>query len=395
MIRRTLSALVLCLVLLFAGIYLGGHPDGLPGFLRDPLVGDRDTRVVKEAIDQVHESYYRKLGEKDLANRSIAGLVQSLGDRFSNYFSPAEYAKFQEQQSGAFAGVGISVVQDPLGLKVVQIFDHSPAKDAKVRVGDIIVAVNGTPLKGRRNDDSVARIKGRVGTEVRLTLRHTGSATREVSLTRSEIAVPTVARRERTVDGKRLAVISLVDFRSGAHARVGEALRKALADHVKGIVFDLRSNPGGLVTEAQLVASEFLAGGKVVTTKGRSVPERTLSAIGDAIAPKTPLVVLVNGDSASAAEIVAGALQDNGRAKLVGTHTFGKGVFQQVIELSNGGALDITAGQYFTPKGRNLGGRGTATGAGLTPDVPATDDPKTKGTDEQLDTALKTLAAEA
>jgi carboxyl-terminal processing protease len=121
------------------------------------------------------------------------------------------------------------------------------------------------------------------------------------------------------------------------------------------------------------------------------VPPRTLSAVGDPIAPKTPLVVLVDHDSASAAEIVAGALQDRHRAKLVGTPTFGKGVFQQVIELSNGGALDITAGQYFLPSGRNLGGRGTATGSGLTPDVRASDNPKTPA-DEALDTALKTLA---
>jgi carboxyl-terminal processing protease len=189
-------------------------------------------------------------------------------------------------------------------------------------------------------------------------------------------------------------VVRLAQFSSGAHAEVYAAVRRELAGGAKGLVLDLRGNPGGLVTEAQLVASAFLRDGRIVTTRGRAVPTRTLSATGDAVAPRTPLVVLVDRDSASAAEIVAGALQDHHRAKLVGTPTFGKGVFQQVLELDNGGALDITAGQYFTPNGRNLGGKGVSQGAGLSPDVPAKDDPKTKP-DEALDTALQTVARAA
>jgi carboxyl-terminal processing protease len=158
-------------------------------------------------------------------------------------------------------------------------------------------------------------------------------------------------------------------------------------------VFDLRDNPGGLVTEAQLVASQFLSDGKIVTTKGRNVQTRVFDATGDPQAPKLPLVVLVNQNTASAAEIVSGALQDRKRATIVGTHTFGKGVFQEVLNLSNGGALDITAGQYFLPSGRNLGGAGVNTGAGLTPDVQAADNPKTPRVDEGLDKALDVLAA--
>jgi carboxyl-terminal processing protease len=395
MIRRALSALVLCLLLLFAGVYLGAHPDGLPGVLRDPLVGDQNTRVVREAMNEIDASYYRKVPESELSDTAVKGMVAGLNDRFSNYFTPKEYASFQEQQRGAFAGVGITVQQHKDGLLVMQVFPRSPAKKAKVEVGDVIVAVDGASLKGRSNDDAVARIKGRVGTDVTLRLRSKGGAERDVTLKRAEIPVPTVTTAERTVKGRKVAVIKLADFGEAAHARMAPAVRKALKDRVAGIVLDLRGNPGGLVTEAQLVASEFLSGGKIVTTKGRSVPERTLSATGDPIAPKTPLVVLVDRNSASAAEIVAGALQDNGRAKLVGTRTFGKGVFQQVIELSNGGALDITAGQYFTPKGRNLGGRGTATGAGLSPDIQAPDNPKTKTVDETLDKGLQTVAAEA
>ncbi|HWH95456.1 MAG TPA: S41 family peptidase [Baekduia sp.] len=392
MIRRAIASLVLCLVLLFAGIYLGGHPSGLPGFLRDPLVGDQDTRVVDEAIDQVHDTFYKEYSRKDLSNKAIAGIVSSLNDRFSNYFDPKEYASFQLQQSGEFAGIGVQVTQADDGLRVVEVYEGSPARRAKLVAGDVITAVNGTPLKGRTQDASVGLIQGKIGTDVKLTVRHGGKA-RQVTLTRSTISVPVVTSAQKTVDGRKLAVISLTQFSSGAHGELTAALRKAQKDGDKGVVLDLRGNPGGLVTEAQLVASAFLKDGKIVTTKGRSVPTRTLSATGDPVAPGTPLVVLVDRNSASAAEIVAGALQDRKRAELVGTRTFGKGVFQEVLELSNGGALDITAGQYFLPSGRNLGGKGTDTGSGLTPDVEAKDDPKTTKKDEGLDTALDVLAA--
>jgi carboxyl-terminal processing protease len=395
MIRRAVASLVLCLILLCAGIYLGAHPSGLPGFLRNPLVGDQDTRVVNEAIDTVNDTYYRKIPKKDLANKAIAGIVDSLDDRFSNYFDPKSYAKFQLQQSGEFAGIGVQVVRTGSGLRIVEVYDGSPAKRAKLAVGDVVVAVNGKPLKGKSSDAAVALIQGHIGTDVKLTLDR-GGKRRDVTLQRETISVPAVTSSVRTIKGKKYAVVRLDQFSSGAHGELNAALRKTLKkDKAQGVVFDLRSNPGGLVTEAQLVASAFLSDGKIVTTKGRAVPSKTLSAVGDPIAPKIPLVVLVDRNSASAAEIVAGALQDRKRATLVGTRTFGKGVFQEVLELSNGGALDITAGQYFLPSGRNLGGAGVSTGSGLTPDVAASDDPKTPKVDEGLDKALDVLAAKA
>jgi carboxyl-terminal processing protease len=394
MIRRALTSLPLCLVLLCAGIFLGGHPSALPGFVRDPLVRDQDTRVVAEAIDQVNRTYYRKIPKKQLSNEAIAGIVTSLDDRFSNYFDPASYAKFQLQQSSEFAGIGVQVTKAATGLRIVEVYDGSPAKTAKIKPGNVIIAVNGRSLKGKTSDASVALIQGEIGTDVKLTVRD-GKHSRVATLTRSTISVPAVTAATRKVKGTRYGVVRLAQFSSGAHAEVITALRKAIKNKDKGIVFDLRNNPGGLVTEAQLIASAFLTDGKVVTTKGRSVPSRTLDATGDPVAPKLPLVVLVNRNSASAAEIVAGALQDRKRATLVGTRTFGKGVFQEVFELSNGGALDITAGQYFLPSGRNLGGAGVKTGSGLTPDIRASDDPKTPKKDEALDKALRVLAAKA
>ena len=388
---RSLIWIPLVLVLLAAGIYLGAHPDGLPDVVRNPLVGDQDTRVVREAIDDVHDRYYRPITRDKLADKAIDGVVRSLDDRFSNYFSPGQYRRFKEVQNAEFSGVGITVSEDRRGLRVADVFDKSPADRAGIRTGDIIVAADGVPLRGKSQNESVALIKGRPGTPVTLRVRHKG-VVRSKRLVRATVSVPVVASRVRDYKGTKLATVRLSTFSSGAHAEVYDAIRRARKRGAKGIVLDLRGNGGGLVDEAQLIASAFLPDGPIVTTRGRAVKARTLNATGDPVAPKTPLVVLVDRGTASASEIVAGALQDRKRAPLVGTRTFGKGVFQQIIELSNGGALDITAGQYFTPNGRNLGGKGVKTGVGLKPSVPARDDPDTRR-DEALDVALRVLAA--
>jgi len=228
---------------------------------------------------------------------------------------------------------------------------------------------------------------------VTITIERDGKP-RTVTLMRATITAPVVDSSLRTVGGKKLAVIGLDTFATpGAHAQVYDAIQRRLKQGAQGIVLDLRHNGGGLVKEAQLVASAFLKDGRIVSLRGRGVSPETLNATGDTVAPKTPLVVLVDRDTASASEIVTGALQDHHRAEVVGTRTSGKGVFQEVIELDNGGALDITAGQYFTPDGHNLGGGGVKPGAGIQPDVQAVDNPKTKR-DEALNRALQTLAGE-
>jgi carboxyl-terminal processing protease len=173
---------------------------------------------------------------------------------------------------------------------------------------------------------------------------------------------------------------------------VRQAVDALIDKGAQGVVLDLRNNGGGLLNEAVLISSIFIDNGTVVSTDGRTRPKRVFEATGNAISEKIPVVVLVNGESASASEIVTGALQDRHRAEVVGTHTFGKGVFQEVRQLSNGGALDITVGEYFTPSGRNLGGGGVKQGAGIQPDVTAEDDPKTANRDEALDVAVETVA---
>ncbi len=387
-----LIALLVMPFALVGGIYLGGHPRLLPGFVRDRLVGDEDTRVVGEAIDEVRGSYYRVLPDAALADAAVKGLVASLDDRFSNYFTPKEYANFQMSQDSEFSGIGTTVQPDPLGLRIAQVFDASPAKRAGVKADDRIVSVDGMPLKGLAQEAATARVKGPTGTDVKLGLKR-GSRELTVTVTRATVSVPQVESKVVDYKGSKYGVVALAQFGGGAHAEVYAGIRKVVKGGAKRLVFDLRANGGGLVSEAQLVASAFLKDGPIVTTRGRNVAERTLKATGDPVAADVPLVVLVDKNTASAAEIVAGALQDRRRAKVIGSKTFGKGVFQEVIELSNGGALDITAGQYFTPSGKNLGGKGVKTGAGVKPDVAAVDDPKTKA-DEGLRGALRVLAAQ-
>jgi|tagenome__1003787_1003787.scaffolds.fasta_scaffold20920400_2 carboxyl-terminal processing protease len=383
---------VLAPLLLVLGIWLGGHPDALPGPLRDALVGDGDAQVVDNALDTVNGQYYREVPRDKLVDAALQGMVRSLHDRFSNYFTAKQYRDFQESTDAEFSGVGLSAREVPRGLLVDEVFDDSPARRAGIRRGDIIVAADGHSLKGRSGDASRGLIKGRPGTTVRLTFVRRGKRTTK-TVQRATVSVPVVASHlGRLPNGRRYAQVALSQFSTGAHGELRDAIDKRLKQGAKAIVLDLRGNGGGLVEEARLVSSIFIPEGPIVTTKGRAQRTRTLMAAGGAIAKDVPVAVLVDGDTASASEIVTGALQDRRRATVVGTHTFGKGVFQEVETLPNGGALDLTVGQYFTPKGRNLGGRGVSQGAGIKPDVEAKDDPHTTRRDEALQVAERVLA---
>jgi len=373
---------------LVLGIWLGGHPDWLPGFARETLVADSDGRLYEDAIDTIERDYYRKVDRDALLNTSLSAAVESLQDQFSHYFDPKDYANFQLDTEGRFEGVGMSVRAVKRGLRVEEVYDGSPAKEGGLKAGDIIVAANGKPLEGKTSDESTALIKGPAGTSVRLKL----SSGRELTLKRAKVDIPIVQSELERSDGKEIAWVRLAGFTSGSGDNVKAAVEKELKAGAKGVVLDLRHNGGGLLNEAVTVSSVFLDDGRVVSTKGRARAERVYNAEGGAISEKIPVVVLVDEASASASEIVTGALQDRKRAKVVGTRTYGKGVFQEIERLPNGGALDITVGEYFLPSGRNLGGGGVRKGAGVTPDIQATDDPKTSR-DEALQKALQTAAA--
>jgi carboxyl-terminal processing protease len=383
-----LAALMVLAVLLL-GIYLGGHPADLPGFLRN-LSGSQST-VLDQAVNEVLQDYYVPLKRSSLDDNSLSGLVAGLDDRFSSYLTPAEYHDFTTSAAQQFQGVGVSVLSSKLGLQITEVFPGSPAARAGILAGDTITSANGKSLAGLTEAAGSALIKGAAGTAVELGIRHDGHV-RQLSVTRAEVVIPVVGSVMRTYDGKKIADVALATFSAGAHAEVRTAIDKLLKEGAKGIVFDLRHNGGGLVTEARLIASIFLPDGPIVTTRGRSQPTVTLDAVGDAIPTSIPVAVLVDRDTASSAEIVSGALQDRHRATIVGTHTFGKGVFQEVSPLSNGGALDITVGEFFLPSGRNLGGGGIKQGAGITPDVPVSAQP-TAHSDPALMAGLRVVAA--
>jgi carboxyl-terminal processing protease len=388
--RRSLLV-VLVPVALIVGIYWGGHPDRLPDFARKTLVADTQGRLYQEAVDEIHRDYYKPVDRDDLLNTSVGAAVASLKDPFSHYFSPRNYGDFEADTEGRFEGVGMTVTQVKQGLRIEQVYDHSPASRGGLRAGDLIVSVNGTSLAGKSSDQSTNLIKGPAGTSVRLGVKSDGHL-RQLTLKRQEVDIPVVESKLETYKGEKIAWVHLAGFTAGAHGEVDTAIRDELRKGAKGVVFDLRENGGGLLEEAVQIASIFVPDGRIVSTKGRNRPEHVYNATGRAISTKIPVAVLVNGHTASASEIVTGALQDHKRAVVVGTHTYGKGVFQEIERLSNGGALDITVGEYFTPNGRNLGGGGVRKGAGITPDIKASDNPKTKP-DEALQAALKAVAA--
>ena len=403
----------MAVVILLLGIWWGGHPSYLPGFLRDSLAPAPRAGAVNEAIGDIADGYFRSVPQSQLVSDAISGAVAGLDaryrDPYSQYVRPADYAKFS--QPASFSGVGISasevtpgtvargrtshrvaVARSRFGLLIDAVYDDSPARRAGLHTGDVIVAVDGRTLLGVGQAAADAMITGPPGTDVTLSLRR-GRALLTFRVTRETITTPVVESGRMTVGGVPLGYIRLATFaQPGAGDQVRAAVSHLISLHVKGFVLDLRGNGGGLVDEAQEVASVFLPSGVIVTTRGRTQPTQTLMASGDAIARSLPLVVLVDGGTASASEIVIGALHDHHRATIVGTRTFGKGVFQEVLPLPNGGALSITAGEYFTPDGSNLGGGGTARGAGIQPDVVVS-----TGVDAArgLAVALRTLAAMA
>jgi carboxyl-terminal processing protease len=405
-------------ILLVVGVWLGGHPEDLPGFARSSAFEqNHQTQVVDEALARISSDYYRPIPKSQLANTSIAGAVASLDDRFSHYLTPKEFHEFDSPPS--FTGIGVVVAPEHRGLLIARVFDSSPAMRAGLKAGEAIVAVNGRSLVGLSADAATSLIKGPPGTEVVLGIERSGQAssrvhpahpaaraahpvgahpakpihgtTHIVHVTRAVISEPVVASETRTVHGVKLGIVALASFSPESHGEVATAVEKVLREGARGIVFDLRANGGGLVEEARLIASLFIARGTIVSTRGRTQPSETITATGHPLAPTIPMVVLVDHNTASSSEIVTAALQDHRRATVVGTHTFGKGVFQEEEPLSNGGALDITVGEYFTPNGRNLGGGGVKQGAGITPEVPLPNN--VVDTPQGLDMALNTLAA--
>ena len=383
--RNAVLVLACSLLALAAGLYLGGHPSTLPGPIRDSFV-EEDRALRSELVDTIRDNFYKPVDESKLDDGSLNGIVDSLDDPYSHYLSPKQAESFEESVSGQFEGVGMSVEKDNRGLRVLNVFGGSPAADAGIRKQDLILSVNGRSIAGLSSDVATGRIKGPAGTKVQLEVFTPGrSDSRTVSVKRERIHVPVATARVVERGGHRIGVVRLFGFSSGAHGVLRRKVNKVLGEGAQGLVLDLRGNGGGLLSEAVLVSSIFIEDGEIVSVRGRERSERTETAEGNAIDPDIPVVVLVDGGSASASEIVTGALRDRGRATVVGTNTFGKGLVQEVEPLSNGGYLDLTVANYYLPGGKTISTRG------LKPQVKAVDKPRTKR-DEALPVALDALA---
>jgi carboxyl-terminal processing protease len=380
-------AALCALVALVAGLWLGGHPESLPGPVRDAFVQE-DRAMRAEIIDSIQDNFYKSVDKGKLDDASLKGIVESLDDPYSHYLTPKEATQFDESVSGQFEGVGMNVEQDKRGLRVLRVFDGSPAQGAGIRRGDFILGVNGRSIAGVNSEVATSRIKGPAGTFVTLRLFTPGAERdRTVRVKRERIDIPVARGRMVERDGRKVGVLELLSFSSGAHGLLRREVDRLLAGGAQAFVLDLRGNGGGLLSEGVLVSSIFIEDGEIVSVRGRHRPEHTQNAEGDAIDEKIPVVTLVDGGSASASEIVTGALRDRERAKVVGTRTFGKGLVQEIQRLSNGGVLDLTVANYYLPDGETISTKG------IKPEIRAADDPDTDR-DEALPVAVNELIRE-
>lgn len=389
-LRGAVAFAVALIALLCAGLWLGGHPSYLPDFARDTFVSEPGG-LSAEAAEVLEENYWRKTGPIELGNASLQGMVKELRrrnhDRFTEYFSPENLESFNQQIEGRFSGIGLSVSEVKRGLRVEAVFPRSPAAEAKIGVGEVIVSVDGDPIADETSNEATKRIKGPEGTEVTVgVLDPKTKKVRQLTLTRAEVSLPNVSQKLERVGGEELGYVRMLSFSQSSGALLKRAVEKVEKEGAEGVLLDLRHNPGGLLDEAVQSAGIFLPEGEVVvTTRSRTQGDGTHETSGGNL-PAKPLVVLVDGGTASAAEILTAALVDDGEATTVGETTYGKGVFQEEHSLSNGGALKMTVGEYFTPDGENL-----AKTHGIHPDVRVAFNPRGKG-DNQKTRALRVLA---
>jgi carboxyl-terminal processing protease len=383
--RRTLTVAALVAIAFVVGIVAGGQVDPIRNAV-DDVFGSKSEDATAQAIDVINDDYFHTVDENDLENTSIASIINHIKrryhDRFSHYFTRTEYDRFR--QGSSLSGVGIAVNEVERGLRVATVYKHTPAREAGIEPGEVITGVNGQSIAGKDADAVTSQIRGPAGTKVTLTIEDRAGKSREVTVTRREVNIPQVVGRIEKVGGSKVGYVRLAGFFEGAHGELRKEVENLYDQGAQGLVLDLRGNGGGLLTEAVLVSSIFVPNGVIVSTHGRTQRTRTFEATGDAL-PRHPMAVLINGDTASASEIVTAALEQAGVARVVGTTSFGKGTFQEVIPLNNGAALDLTVGEYLTRDGTSINGTGIA------PQVKAKDIPKTKP-DEGLQKALQVLA---
>lgn len=347
-----LASLVLAIIVSFAAgtrseeIYQIAAPIFGIKVAKQPL----DTEVMKEAYRQLAANYDGDLDANKLSDGAARGMVKAVGDDYTTFLDKEEAAEFNKSLNGEVSGIGAEIGVRNLQPTVLRVLDDSPAKKAGLKTGDIFVAVNGTSVAGETASGVADKVTGEAGTTVKLTMRR-GSESLNFSITRAQISDPSV--RWSVSDDIGILTISRFDDNTGSLAR--KAAKEFIDKGVKGVIVDLRNNGGGYLTAAQEVASLWLDSGKtVVTEKSRGQVTETVKASGNPTLKGKKTIVLVNGSSASASEIVAGALKDYQAATLVGEKTFGKGTVQKVINLSDDRILKVTVARWYTPQDRNI-----------------------------------------
>ena len=333
-------------------------PAGAAASAKAPLPLE-ELRTFAEVMDRIKAAYVEPVDDKTLLENAIKGMLSNL-DPHSAYLGPEDFAELQESTSGEFGGLGIEVGTEDGNIKIVSPIDDTPASKAGIQAGDFIVKINGQPTRGLSMTEAVDKMRGKIGQKITLTLVRNGGTPFDVTLTRANIQVKSV-KAQLLEDG--YGYIRITQFQVKTGEEVASALSKLRRENgnkrLKGIILDLRNNPGGVLQSAVEVVDHFITKGLIVYTKGRIAnSELRFSATGKDLSEGVPLVVLINGGSASASEIVAGALQDQKRGVVMGTTSFGKGSVQTVLPLNNDRALKITTALYFTPNGRSIQAQG-------------------------------------
>lgn len=345
-----------------------------------------DLSSVQQTYNQLLKRYDGRLDTSQLIAGANKGLVKAVGDPYTLYFNKQQAADFSSDLNGTITGIGAELTLKNNKLTVASVIDGSPAKKAGLQAQDVITKVNDHTTSGWTLDESVGKIRGQAGTTIKLTIMRGKSDERELNITRAEVTDPSVKAH---ITKDNIGIMRISRFGDNDTVRLAREAAQNFRDHnVKGVIVDLRGDGGGYLITAKDVASLWLNNKLVVTerTKGK-VTDRLYSSDGDSILSGVPTVVLVDGGTASASEILAGALKDNGAARLVGEQTFGKGSVQEIVNLNNGAQLKVTVSKWYTPGGKNI------SKFGITPDVivKLTAKQAEAGQDVQQDKALDML----
>lgn len=350
-----------------------------------------DTALMLEAWTLLKKQYYGDLPQgKDITYNALRGLVERLGDQHTAFVDPKAAELFNSGMEGSFEGIGAQVeLAEGGGVRLRYLFPNQPAEKAGLQVGDVILAVDGKDITKLSLLEAIGLIRGPRNTRVVLTIRRGQAEPQDIAVIRDRIEIPVVESKV-LADGK-IQYVALSEFSSMAPNRLAEALNEALAEKPVGLIFDLRGNPGGLLDASVRIGSYFVPSGPILIERMKDGSQKVYQRQGRYLLGDTPLVVLVDGGSASASEIVAGAIQDAGTGILIGEKTFGKGSVQLPNTLSDGSQLRVTIAHWFTPKDRGIHG------TGLEPDikVPLTQEDTAAGRDPQLDRAVEYLLQRA